>query len=99
MPVGLMDGAKRVVMAVLALVILALGTGFAARPAFAQTYAPGYPVCLHVYGRVAYIECRYTSIEQCKATASGRAAVCEINPYLANGGVVAPRLRHHRRAY
>lgn len=99
MRVGLVNVANRGVMAVLALAILALATGFAARTAFAQTYAPGYPVCLHVYGRVAYIECRYTSIEQCKATASGRAADCEINPYAANGGVFAPPLRHHRRGY
>ena len=99
MLVGLMDIANRVVMVVLALMILALGTDFAARPAFAQTYAPGYPVCLHVYGRVAYIECHYTSIEQCKATASGRAADCEINPYATNRGAPAPPLRHHRRAH
>ena len=49
----------------LALAILAIGTLSAAVPASAQTYDPSYPVCLHVYGRNIYYECRYTSIAQC----------------------------------
>ena len=43
----------------LALAILAIGTVSVAGPAAAQTYAPGYPVCLHVYGPATYYECRY----------------------------------------
>ena len=67
----------------LALAILALATVSVAGPAAAQTYDPGYPVCLHVYGPVTYYECSYVSLAQCDASASGRAAQCEINPYYA----------------
>ena len=79
--------------------IFGLGTVFAATPAPAQTYAPEYPVCLHVYGRIAYYECAYTSIPQCNASASGRAAQCELNPYYAAAAVGGPPLcyRHHHR--
>jgi len=54
------------------------------QPAAAQTYGTNYPVCLHVYGPVTYYECGYTSIAQCNATASGRAAQCVINPFFAH---------------
>ena len=67
-------------------------------PAAAQTYDPAYPVCLHVYTRGAnYYECLYTSLPQCKASASGRAAECLINPYFANARM--PVGRHYRRVY
>ena len=49
----------------------------------AKTYGIPYPVCLHVYGPVSYYECGYTSIGQCSASASGRAAQCEPNPHMA----------------
>lgn len=71
----------------------------AAAPARAQTYAPGYPVCLHVYGPINYYECRYTSLPQCNATASGRAAQCVVNPYFASAGIDDPVPRHGRRHY
>jgi len=67
-------------------------------PAAAQTYAPGYPVCLHVYGPATYYECRYTSLPQCNASASGRAAQCVINPYFA-GAEEPAGYRRHRRVY
>ena len=70
-------------MRILALTILAIATASVAGPAAAQTYAPGYPVCLHVWGPANYYECRYTSLAQCDASASGRAAQCIINPYFA----------------
>jgi hypothetical protein len=76
----------------LALAILALATVAVAGPAAAQTYDPAYPVCLHVYGRITYYECNFISLAQCAASASGRAAQCEINPYFAGAG---PR-RHQR---
>ena len=84
----------------LAFAILAIGTAFVAGPAAAQTYAPGYPVCLHVYGPVNYYECRYSSLAQCNASASGRSAQCIVNPYYA-GPKKSPqrRDRRHRRAY
>jgi hypothetical protein len=82
----------------LALAILAIGAASMAAPATAQTYAPGYPVCLHGYGPATYYECRYTSLAQCNASASGRSAQCVINPYAANAyyDPIGPRYRHDR---
>jgi hypothetical protein len=70
-------------MRILALAILAIGT-VSIGPAAAQTYDPAYPVCLN---RSNYYECRYTSLPQCNASASGRAAQCVINPYFASARV------------
>jgi hypothetical protein len=90
---------KEALMRILALAILAIGAASAAAPAQAQTYDPAYPVCLHVYTRGAnYYECRYTSLPQCNATASGRAAQCVINPYFA-GAQEPAGYRRHRRVY
>jgi hypothetical protein len=51
-----------------------------AASAQAQTYAPGYPVCIQTYGITGNaIDCSYASMEQCRA--SGRAAQCISNPY------------------
>ncbi len=80
----------------LAMAILALATVAVAAPAAAQTYDPAYPVCLHVYGRVTYWECRYTSLAQCAGSASGRSAQCEVNPYYAGP---KPRRPRQHRAY
>ena len=85
-------------MRIPALTILTIVTVLTAAPARAQTYDPAYPVCLHVYGLGAdYYECRYTSLAQCNASASGRAAQCVINPYFASGRL--PAGRHYRRVY
>ena len=92
---------KEALMRVLALAALAIGAVSAVAPAHAQTYDPSYPVCLHVWARgAAYYECRYTSLPQCNASASGRAAQCEVNPYYANA-YEDRSVRHlrHRRAY
>jgi hypothetical protein len=86
-------------MRILALAALAIGA-VSAVPAQAQTYDPTYPVCLHVYGRASYYECRYTSMAQCNRSASGRAAQCEINPYTANAAYGDPRAgKRVRRGY
>ena len=77
-------------MRILALAILAIGT-ISIGPAAAQTYDPAYPV---LYGRANYYECRYTSLLQCNASASGRAAQCFINPYFANAQMPAGYWRH-----
>jgi uncharacterized protein DUF3551 len=78
------------------LAILAFGTVAASEPARAQTYAPNYPVCLHVYGPITYYECGYTSLAQCALSASGRAAQCVVNPYMANASV-EPSPRYYKR--
>ncbi len=73
-------------MRILAWVILALGSVSVAAPARAQTYDPSYPVCLQIFSIDGdYFECRYTSLAQCAASASGRAAMCLTNPYFARG--------------
>ena len=85
-------------LAVLALATLATGAAALATPARAQTYGSDYPVCLHVYGpEISYYECSYTSLAQCKASASGRAAQCEINPYV--GRIADDRPVRKRRRY
>ena len=81
-----------------ALAILPFATALTGTPAHAQTYDPAYPVCLHVYKFGGYYECRYTSLPQCNASASGRPAQCIINPYFASAGEPT-RHRWHRRVY
>jgi hypothetical protein len=84
-------------MRVLACAILTIGTMLVAAPARAQTYDPNYPVCLQTYATGGgYIDCSFTSLAQCAASASGRAAQCLTNPYFAQGGRKLPR---HRGAY
>lgn len=86
-------------MRILPFALLVVGTMIAAASASAQTYGPGYPVCLHVFGPVTYFDCSYASIRQCNATASGRSAQCVINPYRANADMDEPtppvRYYHH----
>jgi len=84
-------------MRILAFAILAIGT-VSIGPAAAQMYDPNFPVCLHVWDRGAnYYDCSYTSLPQCNASASGRAAQCVINPYFV--GTRLPAERHYRRVY
>ena len=80
----------------LALAILATSVVSLAGPARAQTYDPNYPVCLQIYqGGMTdyYFECAYTSMPQCQASASGRAAQCVVNPYYGKGKVVPRKKR------
>ena len=71
-------------MRVLARIFLTIIMALAAAPLRAQTYDPNYPVCIQIYaiggGR---IDCSFTSLAQCAASASGRAAQCYDNPYFA----------------
>ncbi len=76
--------------------MLAISAIAAASSAHAQTYAPDYPVCLHVYGRMNYYECAYTSLPQCNLSASGRGAQCEVNPYFAYAEPPLGVHRYHR---
>ncbi|MBI5263222.1 MAG: DUF3551 domain-containing protein [Bradyrhizobium sp.] len=86
-------------MRLLACTILALGTVLAAAPAHAQTYDPSYPVCLQIFTGFndSYYECRYSNINQCRASASGRHAMCVVNPYYQ--GPRARRSRAYRPYY
>ena len=63
-------------------------------PAHAQTYDPAHPVCMQTYTKGgSFISCAWTSLEQCRATASGRSAMCMLNPYYAGPGGERPRRR------
>ena len=74
-------------MRLFASTILAIGMMLVAAPTRAQTYDPNYPVCLQTYAiGGGYIDCSFTSLAQCAASASGRAAQCLTNPYFAQGG-------------
>jgi hypothetical protein len=81
-------------MRVLACTILTIATVLVAAPARAQTYDPNYPVCLQTYGiDGGNIDCSFTSLAQCAASASGRAAQCLNNPYFAQGARKLPQRR------
>ncbi|CCE08300.1 conserved exported hypothetical protein [Bradyrhizobium sp. STM 3843] len=90
-------------MRVLAWSILMLA--ISSLPAKAQTYDPRVPVCMKVYdgsddGGGEWIDCSYTSLPQCRASASGRAAMCVINPYFVEAPLPArSQHRRHRHAY
>jgi hypothetical protein len=85
------------------LTLIAIATLFVAADAGAQTYDPRYPVCMHVYsgggggfggGGGSYFDCSFTSLPQCRATASGLAASCDVNPYYAPDEPPPARKRH-----
>jgi Protein of unknown function (DUF3551) len=91
---------RKRLMRISALAIMVAATVLAAAPARAQTYDPAYPVCIQTYdiGGSA-IECRYTSLAQCDASASGRGAQCYANPYFGGAQAFAgPERRRSRRA-
>jgi hypothetical protein len=73
------------VLACLAIAVIAV-------PARAQTYDPSYPVCLQVYTIDGdHFECRYSTLAQCQASASGRGGTqCLTNPYFARAGSKPP---------
>jgi uncharacterized protein DUF3551 len=74
-------------MRVLTCTVMTIAAALAASPLRAQTYDPNYPVCIQIYsiggGR---IDCSFTSLAQCAASASGRAVQCYDNPYFAQPG-------------
>src|ERR1700746_823995 len=65
-----------------------------------QTYDPSCPVCLQSYSLGGgKIDCSYTSLAQCNASASGRAAQCLTNPFFALAHQEALPSRGHRRQH
>jgi hypothetical protein len=80
--------------------MLAIGATFVVSPACAQAYDPNFPVCLQTYGiDGGYIDCSFTSLAQCGASASGRAAQCLTNPYFAHADRKPPVDRRQRGVY
>lgn len=73
--------------------VMSLATAVVAVPVKAQMYDPRYPVCMHVYGMLEgeRMDCIFTSLAQCRASASGLPAICLINPFFA--GARYPRRR------
>jgi hypothetical protein len=83
-------------MRTLARLVVATAMTLAAAPTQAQTYDPNYPICLQTFGRSGnYIGCGYTSMDQCRLSASARAAQCIANPYFA--GANYGRTRRQQR--
>jgi len=82
-------------MRVLALSLLLLAIDCVAVQA--QTYDPRYPVCMKIYdgsfGGGERIDCGFTSLPQCQASASGRAAMCVTNPYFSRPAATYRRQR------
>jgi hypothetical protein len=77
---------------------LAIAMTLAAASAQAQTYDPNYPICLQTFGRNGNaISCGYTSMPQCRLSASGRAAQCITNPYFAGANPGRTRRRSRSR--
>jgi Protein of unknown function (DUF3551) len=93
------DAPEEVPMRTLALTVLTVGIALATGQVRAQTYDPGFPVCMHVAAeRGGYQDCTYYTMAQCAASASGRAAQCNLNPYYA-GAMASMRRsdRHYRQ--
>jgi hypothetical protein len=88
-------------MRIPALMSFAIGMVWAGAPARAQTYDPQYPVCARVVSLGgSYYDCRFTTLAQCAASASGRPAQCDANPFYAGAGNAFARSdRRYRPAY
>ena len=76
------------------LVVLISICGSAA--AQAQAWDGRYPVCGIVYGPTSYNDCRFFTIQQCRAQASGLPIQCVENPFFAGANSESGRYRHRR---
>ncbi|MBH5398377.1 DUF3551 domain-containing protein [Bradyrhizobium sp. CNPSo 4010] len=67
----------------LAYLLFVLITMSAPGPAAAQRFGGNAPVCLQEWqwGGGTYNSCQYRSLEECRASAAGRSAMCLENPY------------------
>ena len=85
-------------MRMLRWIILASATMLVVAPAQAQRYDPRYPVCMQVWewGGSSYLNCTFTTWDQCRATASGLSAMCLDNPYWAQARQLSPLDRRRR---
>lgn len=87
------------------LTLTAIATLLVVADASAQTYDPRYPVCMKVYstggrgGGGEWYDCSFTSLPQCQASASGRAASCDLNPYYAFNEPPPPTPRRHKKVH
>lgn len=75
-----------------------LGAGYAVQPTPAA--ARDYPFCLLGRDTAGGLgDCRYSTYQQCQATASGTRNGCYANPYYAYGEEPVARPRRARRHY
>lgn len=80
--------------------ILAIGTIAVIAPAVAQRYDPRYPVCLEVKQQGSMtIDCSFTSLDECRGTASGRNGTCYANPYWSQAKAPPGRRSRLRSGY
>jgi hypothetical protein len=85
----------------LAFATVSVGVLLASAPALAQIYDPAYPVCMHVHGEMMgeRMDCIFTSLAQCKASAVGVPATCLMNPYYASARKATQTRPNRRRAW
>jgi len=64
---------REVTMRMLAYIVLAGTTILEVAPAMAERYDPRFPVCMQRSrsGRSSTLDCHFTSMDQCRMTASG----------------------------
>jgi hypothetical protein len=70
-------------MRMLAFIVLAGATILALAPATAQRHDPRFPYCMERFRsrRSSTIDCHFTTMHQCRMTASGLRARCFRNPH------------------
>jgi hypothetical protein len=85
-------------MRALALAALIASIVLSSGQARAQKYDPAYPVCISISkrGGAGYYDCKFHTMEQCAATASGLAATCSPNPYYTGAKASPKRGRNYR---
>jgi hypothetical protein len=76
---------------------IALALIFSCATANAQNWDLRYPVCQMLYSPVTMSDCRFETMEQCRASTRGLYAQCMENPYFAGtpDDRKRPRRRHH----
>lgn len=80
--------------ALFALLTIAGVSALGASPASAER---SYPYCMRTFGPTGHVECDYSSLQQCKASASGRAAECYRDPFYPAYDEPRQRHRHYYR--
>ena len=71
-------------MRALGWMMVGIATNLVSTVSQAQAYDQNYPVCIQAYGvGGTHVDCSYTSLSQCQASASRLPAQCLANPYFA----------------
>jgi hypothetical protein len=62
--------------------------------------ARDYPYCIKGKDWLSPVgDCSFTSYQQCQATASGRFAYCDVNPFYSRAEMRGDGRRRHQRRY